>query len=1179
MLNRRLLAMVSNARRYIALDVVLQWIALLAHIVLFILIGFCVQSLLDHVIDTYLLCALAACAFVALIVRLICQTMAQRMGRKAATLAKTSVRQVVYDKLVRMGPAYRECVSTSEAVQVSVEGAEQLEVYFGQYIPQLFYAIVAPITLFVCLAPLCLPAALVLLICVPFIPASIAAIQKIARRIVGQYWHSYTDLGGLFLESIQGLTTLKIFQVDERRHEEMRREAESFRQATMRVLKMQLNSVTIMDLFAYGGAAIGIVVTLFQLSLGQISFGTAFSIVFLSAEFFLPMRTLGSYFHTAMNGMAATDMMFEILDTPESVSGTRAVDPDRLDITCCQVGYSYDGERTVLSSIDLAIPQGSFVGITGESGSGKSTCAGILRGAYKNYTGTVAIGNIDMRDISQASLRETITYVSFSSYVFKGTIRSNLMVAKPNATDAELWNVLERCCLSEFVRASGGLDMAVAAEGGNLSGGQRQRLVMARALLHDTPIYIFDEATSNIDVESEQAILASVYELARDKTVIMISHRLAALRRASAIYVFEDGRIVETGSHDELCGIQGVYACLWREQENLEEFVTHDAAVHATQRDCVGIGDSSHEVEGDYQRDNYDTSSQNKRDDFCDDAAWVGKAAARRSHISVMFNLLKLTRSLIPVMVLAILLGIGGFIAAIFLTVCAVYGMLSLVGCSQGVGLFAAIAMVGVCGLLRGPLRYGEQLCNHYLAFKILALVRDQVFGAMRTLAPAKLEGRDKGDLVALITSDVELLEVFYAHTLSPVVIALLVSVIMIAFVAYQSVLLAGVVTLSYVLIGIVVPWISSKASGDAGRVVRDSVASLNTFVLDSLRGLSETLQFGRAADRSRELKQRMDIQAVAERSLKNKTAFSIAVTGCLVVLCDLVMLAIAFMLVWEGALEFGPALLSVAALMSSFGPVIAVANLGTTLQQTLASGARVLELLEESPCIEEVTQGTNLERFKGASVHRLDFSYGNDRVLSDVNISIEQGSIVRIAGRSGSGKSTLLKLLMRFWDPDKGIIELSGLDIRHINTASLRDNEGFMTQETYLFSGTIRDNVMLARPDASEEELMYALERAALGDLISRLPQGVDTSLGELGDTLSGGERQRMGLARIFLHDAPLLLLDEPTSNLDSLNEAAVLRALSQHRADKTIVLVSHRKSAAHLADVSYSIEHGRIS
>ena len=929
-----------------------------------------------------------------------------------------------------------------------------------------------------------------------------------------------------------------------------------------------------MDVFAYGGAAVGIVMALWQFSLGQAPFFAAFAVIFLAAEFFIPLRTLGSFFHTAMNGMAAADKMFAILDAPEPKRGSRVIEADRISFACRGVGYSYDGERTVLSDVDFDAAAGSFTGIVGESGSGKSTLAGILSGRNAGFAGSVEVGGVPIQEASRASLASTVTVVPFSSYLFKGSVRSNLLLADPQASDEELWEALRRCRAEGFVEQAGGLDAAIAEEGGNLSGGQRQRLALARALLRDTPAYVFDEATSNVDAESERAIVEVVHELARTKTVVVISHRLAAVAGADRIYVLEDGRVAEAGTHGELLE-HGPYARLWSRQAELERF---SAAVEADDPEDR-LTEAPSAVSGGSAR----AAAEPARCPDCPAHGRRGEEPApveptRRSHLSVMLRLVGLVRPLAPWMALAVVLGVLGFGAAIFLTVFGVYALVDLAGFPQTVGYGAALALVAVCGVARGPLRYGEQLCNHYLAFKLLALVRDRVFAALRRLAPAKLEGRDKGDLVSLVTGDIELLEVFYAHTLSPAIIAFVVSAGMTAFVATISPALGLLALASYLLVGVAVPYASSKASGMGGRELREGLGGMNAFVLDSLRGLRETLQVGRAAERSRELDERMDELARAEARLKGRGALAMSLTNGLVLALDVAMVLASGALCLSGAIAPDGALVATAALMSSFGPVIAVANLGSTLQQTLASGGRVLELLDERPQTEEVDDGVDLGTFSGAAVRRVDFSYGGYPVLDDVSLRIEPGSVVHLSGRSGSGKSTLCKLLMRFWDATRGVVEVSGTDVRRANTASLRETQGYMTQETHLFAGTIGENILLAKPSASPEELAEACRKAALSGLIERLPRGLDTPVGELGETLSGGERQRIGLARVFLHDAPFVLLDEPTSNLDSLNEAAVLRALSEGRGDKTVVLVSHRASTAAIADVEYTVDRGRL-
>lgn len=1181
MFEKRLFSLVPQATPYIVASVLFKWIALMANITVMWVLAHILGGVVTGDLPTSLaIDALKQAALplaAAVIVRAASIYLAQRAGDKAAFEAVRRVRSLVYDKLTALGPSYTETVPTAEAVQTSVEGATQLQVYFGGYLPQLFFAGLAPIILFVLLAGQAgLPAAL-LLACVPVIPVSIMMVMRNAKKIGAEYWGSYVDLGGMFLEAVQGLTTLKVYQADRDWHERINAESERFRGATMRLLVMQLRSICVMDLVVYMGAALGIIVAALQLASGKIGFDAAFLIVFLSQEFFLPMRRLGSLFHTAMNGMAASRRMFSILDTPEPERGNVELD-GRGDIELSGVSYAY-GDRTVLDGADATIARGSLVALVGESGGGKSTLAGIISGRKDVYRGSVRIGGIELRDATAASLMRAVTLVPTNGHLFAGTLRENLLLAKPDATDAELLHALDRTRVAAFVQANGGLDMVINEGGTNLSGGQRQRVCMARALLHDSPIYVFDEATSNVDAASEAAIGEVIASLAGDHTVIVVAHRLSTIVDADQILVLERGRIAERGTHGELLADAGVYANMWNSQEQLSAYAyAEDGA------EDVAVAEAA---EGDDGRDGAD---------MADAAAAPGSDHARRSAPSIMWRMMGLVRPLTGWLVLAVALGSIGMLTAAFVPAFGAFGLMAALGHNAlGLGLVVACAACAACGITRGPLHYGEQLCNHYIAFRLLAHIRDLVFGALRRLAPAKLEGRGKGELVSLVTSDIELLEVFYAHTISPIAIALVCTAVFEGFLLAVSPELAGIALVAYAVLGVLLPLVSAKACGTTGRQSREGAGKLGAFVLDSLRGASETIQFAGGADRSRALGELTEQVGAVDARLKRRQAASEAAADALILVANLVMLGRALQLVAAGTIDFAAAFVAVFTFVSSFGSVMAVSRLGASLQETLASGARVLDLLDEQPQCAEVTDGQNVE-FAGAAAEHVSFSYvggaGADDagqaagetaaslILDDVTCTFAPGTMTCIMGRSGSGKSTLLKLLMRFWDPTAGAITVSGVDARRINTASLRSHEAYMTQDTHLFCGTVRENLLVARADATDAELLDACQSASLTALIDRLPQGLDTPVAELGDSLSGGERQRIGLARIFLNDAPFILLDEPTSALDALNEAAVMQAVDElKRRGKTIVLVSHRASTCAFADRSLSVEHGRLS
>ena len=571
MMNKRLIGTVRESKKYVVGNVISQWISLAVNIGMMAASAKMLQSLYMGTIGSRQVALTAILAVVAVGIRFLCAVISSRMSYLSSTEVKTTLRQMIYKKLLRLGSSYKEQTNTSEVVQVAVEGVEQLETYFGAYLPQLFYAMLAPLTLFAFLSFVNFPSALVLFLCVPLIPVTIIMIQRWAKKLLAKYWSQYTALGDTFLENLQGLTTTKIYQADAFKHREMNEQSEHFRKITMKVLTMQLNSITIMDLIAYGGAALGVILATLQFQAGKVDLFGCIMIILLGADFFLPMRILGSFFHIAMNGMAASDKIFRLLDLPEPEQ-KNAVVPEDCSIECENLRFAYEADREVLHGVSLSFPKGSFTAIVGESGCGKSTISAILMGRNKGYAGKITVGGVSLSKISEDSLMKNITYVSHQSYLFKGTVRENLLMANPKACDDVLWDVLEQVNLADFLRGENGLDTMLNEKASNLSGGQCQRLALARALLHDSPVYIFDEATSNIDVESENDIMAQIYGLARTKTVILISHRLANVTGADKIYVLEQGEIVEKGNHKTLLAQQGVYAKLWNAQQELENY-------------------------------------------------------------------------------------------------------------------------------------------------------------------------------------------------------------------------------------------------------------------------------------------------------------------------------------------------------------------------------------------------------------------------------------------------------------------------------------------------------------------------------------------------------------------------------------------------------------------------------
>ena len=572
MINKRLIALIEESKKYIGLTVLYQWIALLANIVFMYSLARMIQALfLDYFVLEEQLVFIALC-LIAIVIRYFCKFAQHKTSFYAARRVKKTLREKIYQKLLEFGPSYKNSYATSEIVQLAVEGVDQLETYFAQYLPQFFYAVLAPLTLFLVLLLISPLVGIVLLVFVPLIPMTIVLIQKFAKKLLSKYWGQYTQLGDTFLENLQGLTTAKIYKADDFKHKQMNEEAEHFRRITMKVLTMQLNSITVMDVVAFGGSALGTILAIQQVNDQLLFMWEGVFVILISAEFFLPMRLLGSYFHIAMNGMAASDKIFDLLDTPVREQGTKTV-PASNDVALRNVSFSYDGEKPVLVNVSFGMRANSLNALVGESGCGKSTIAALLTGKLRSYTGDVLFGNTSLADISDQNLLQNVTYIGHQAHLFMGSVRSNLAMGNPEATEEQLWHALEQVNLAEFIKSLGGLDAPVAEKGSNLSGGQRQRLALARALLHNSQMYIFDEATSNIDVESEDVIMQQVHQLAQSKMVLVISHRLVNVKNADQIVVMQRGRVVGSGTHQELLATNDEYKRMTQAQTELENYV------------------------------------------------------------------------------------------------------------------------------------------------------------------------------------------------------------------------------------------------------------------------------------------------------------------------------------------------------------------------------------------------------------------------------------------------------------------------------------------------------------------------------------------------------------------------------------------------------------------------------
>ena len=1394
MFDKRLFSLAPGVGRLVAAKVLCQWVGLLANVVFVVTVVVMlspalavVESAFDPMFsmgdsglisrlfigfgyggfsaETYVGCVLAI--VVCAVLRFLMMRAAAYFGAEAAERVKLALREQLFNKMLAIGPSYSQHISTADVVQSAGEGIEQIQSFFELFLPQLFYAILAPVTLFFIVAPINMPTAVTLLVCAPLIVLIVGMVAMRAARVFKKYWGKYTDMGSVFLDNVQGLETLKTFDADAHAAKKMGEQAEQFRVMTMNVLQIQLRSLTAMDVVAYGGAAAGVGVSIWQYASGAaLPLAGVLLIVLLSADFFIPLRQLGSFFHVAMNGMTSTKRIFALLDTPIPAHGMQEMpefgaSDNGVDVCFDDVSFRYvdvntdaaaavsvaadtavtadmetgktgqiggksgvvgagktgmskddDGSVVALHGVSFTARRGQVTAIVGPSGSGKSTAVELLSGNLSGYegcmwlqsgnTGNNSTQRYQINDLSIESLTREIAIVAAQSHLFAGTLRDNLLMAKPDATESELWQALEAAHISDFVRAqSQELDLAIEQGASNLSGGQKQRIAIARALLREPAVYIFDEATSSVDVESETLILQTIRALAdRGKTVIMVTHRMANAADADHVVVFEHGRVAEQGTHAELMRANGTYAKLFHAQQTVENIGLRNNATHSTSAShALKASDSAESVTqraemGLQVSDSAETDNQltkntaqlsdspepvtqraettSRMSDSAETDAQGAKTGVRMSDSAesdaktiptsrLIARLLKEVGPQRKYMIVACVCGTLGHLAATFLPVFGIAAAFAAVGSPVwNLSVPAALAAMAVCALIRGGMRYAEQFMNHNVAFRLLALFRAKAFAALRRLAPAKLAGKGKGDLIALVTTDVELLEIFFAHTISPVVIAIVTAVVYALALLTLSPPLAATLIIAHLIIGVILPKLFASAVRGIGPELRKESSALDDEMLDDMRGIGEIIRFGQGDARLASIQRRTRSLWVkcVRLSVKNGDfagfgavlvmLFTAIAAFLAMTLCTAVSTAADMSegLMWMGSVgSNAPALVAAFVLLaSSFGPTLALSALPANLTQTFASARRLFALMDEAPAV--VEQGIERPEYQGMTMRDVTFGYGsgarisvertpNGRsehatgmsparpaeaqssgeqgagiasqpVLDHVSLDVSRQGILGIQGPSGRGKSTMLKLLMRYWDPDSGTISLSDVPLPQVDAGWRRRVQTMMGQETYLFDGTIRENLAIACNDAdfsdsdsnsgsnfcsnsssnaggdsadsSDSDLAHdipdsvlreALAKASALELVDALPNGLDTRVGELGGRLSEGEKQRIGLARMFLRDADLVLFDEPTSRLDAYNESVILGSINDlAERGSAVVLVSHRDSTMRIAD-----------
>lgn len=1280
MFDKRLFSLAPGVGRLVAAKVLCQWIGLLSNVVFVVTMVLMlspalamVESAFDPMFsmgdsglisrlfvgfgyggfsaETYVGCVLAI--VVCAVLRFLMMRTAAYFGAEAAERVKLALREQLFNKMLAIGPSYSQHISTADVVQSAGEGIEQIQSFFELFLPQLFYAILAPVTLFFIVAPINMPTAVTLLVCAPLIVLIVGMVAMRVARVFKKYWGKYTDMGSVFLDNVQGLETLKTFDADAHAAKKMNEQAEQFRVMTMNVLQIQLRSLTAMDIVAYGGAVAGVGVAIWQYVNGAaLPLAGVLLIVLLSADFFIPLRQLGSFFHVAMNGMTSTKRIFALLDTPIPAHGMQEMpefgaSDNGVDVCFDDVSFRYadvgadaaadvetgktgqiggesgvvgagktgmskddDSSVVALHGVSFTARRGQVTAIVGPSGSGKSTAVELLSGNLSGYEGCTWLlsenaGNsstqrYQINDLSIESLTREIAIVAAQSHLFAGTLRDNLLMAKPNATESELWQALEAAHIDEFVRAqSQELDLAIEQGASNLSGGQKQRIAIARALLRESAVYIFDEATSSVDVESETLILQTIRALAnRGKTVIMVTHRMANAADADHVVVFERGRVAEQGAHAELMRANGTYTKLFHAQQTVENVGMRTQTQQLTSATDVTSACAPN------MSDSPESDSQRTETVPCMSDSGESDIQSMPT-LRLIARLLKEVGPLRKYMIVACVCGTLGHLAATFLPVFGIAAAFAAVGSPiWNLSVSTALTAMAVCALIRGGMRYAEQFMNHNVAFRLLALFRTKAFAALRRLAPAKLAGKGKGDLIALVTTDVELLEIFFAHTISPIVIAVVTTVVYTLALLTLSAPFAVTLVIAHLTVGVVLPKLFASAVRDIGPELRKESAALDDEMLDDMRGIGEIIRFGQGSARLDSIARRtLSLWSKRLRlSAKNGDfaglgavlvmLFTAVAAFLVMTLCTVVSTAVDMSedLIWMGSVDSNaPALVAAFVLLaSSFGPTLALSALPANLMQTFASARRLFALMDETPAV--VEQGAERPEYQGMTMGDVTFGYGSSAhtsggrtsgsasqpVLDHVSLDVPQHGILGVQGPSGRGKSTMLKLLMHYWDPDSGTISLSNIPLPQVDAGWRRRVQTMMGQETYLFDGTIRENLTIACNSADsaasaipDSVLREALAKASALELVDALPNGLDTQVGELGGRLSEGEKQRIGLARMFLRDADLVLFDEPTSRLDAYNESVILGSVNNlAEQGSAVVLVSHRDSTMRVAD-----------